>query len=72
MPAVVKAMTVPGLAAAVIVVRRSLVPSLLATLDATDAVVIDVEDLDDSAADAILEALDLHSEFRIPNSEFDM
>ena len=59
MPAVVKAMTVPGLAAAVIVVRRSLVPSLLATLDATDAIVIDIDDLGDSAPQAILEALAL-------------
>jgi nucleoside-triphosphatase THEP1 len=59
MPAVVKAMTVPGLAAAVIVVRRSLVPSLLATLEATDAVVLDMEDFGDSAPDAILDALAL-------------
>ncbi len=59
MPAVLKAMQVPGLAAAVVVVRRSLVPSLLATLEATDAVVLDVEDLGDSAAEKILEALAL-------------
>ncbi len=59
MPAVAKAMSVPGLAGAVIVVRRSLVPSLLATLDATDAVVLDIDDLGDSVPDAILEALAL-------------
>jgi nucleoside-triphosphatase len=71
MPAVVRAMQVPGLAAAVVVVRRSLVPSLLATLEATDAVVVDVGDYGETASDEILEALELHSEFRIPNSEFD-
>jgi nucleoside-triphosphatase THEP1/energy-coupling factor transporter transmembrane protein EcfT len=59
MPAVERAMSLPGLAGAVIVVRRSLVPSLLATLDATDAVVLDIDDLGDSATEAILEALAL-------------
>lgn len=59
MPAVVRAMTVPGLAAAVVVVRRSLVPSLLATLDATDAVVLDLDELGDSAVEEILDALAL-------------
>lgn len=59
MPAVERAMSLPGLAGAVIVVRRSLVPSLLATLDATDAVVLDIDDLGDSANEAILDALAL-------------
>lgn len=59
MPAVMKAMQVPDLAAAVVVVRRSLVPSLLAVLEATDAVVVDVEDRGESAAEEILAALDL-------------
>jgi len=59
MPAVERAMSVPGLAGAVIVVRRSLVPSLLATLDATDAVVLDIENLGDSAAEEVLAALAL-------------
>jgi nucleoside-triphosphatase THEP1/energy-coupling factor transporter transmembrane protein EcfT len=57
MPAVRRALEVPGLAGAILVVRRSLVPSLLATLAATDAVVVDVEKLGGNAADAILEAL---------------
>jgi nucleoside-triphosphatase THEP1/energy-coupling factor transporter transmembrane protein EcfT len=59
MPAVLKAIQVPGLAAAVVVVRRSLVPSLLASLDATDAVVIDVESHGEKAVEAILSALAL-------------
>jgi len=59
MPAVVEAMSVPGLAGAVIVVRRSLVPSLLATLEATDAEVLDIEKLGDSAAEKVLAALAL-------------
>ena len=59
MPAVTLAMQVSGLAAAVVVVRRSLVPSLLASLDATDAVVVDVEDHGETAAEAILSALAL-------------
>jgi nucleoside-triphosphatase len=59
MPAVLKAMQVPGLAAAVVVVRRSLVPSLLASLEATDAVVIDVEEQGESASEDIFSALEL-------------
>ncbi len=59
MPAVLEAIKVPGLAAVVVVVRRSLVPSLLALLDATDAVVIDVQDRGDAAAEEILSALAL-------------
>jgi nucleoside-triphosphatase THEP1 len=57
MPAVRRALAVPGLAGAVLVVRRSLVPALLAALSATDAVVIDVEEHGGNAAEAILEAL---------------
>ncbi len=57
MPAVRKALAVVNLGGAVIVVRRSLVPSLLAELDASDAVVIDVEDLGERSVDAIVNAL---------------
>jgi nucleoside-triphosphatase THEP1 len=59
MPAVLKAVRADGLTAAVVVVRRSLVPSLLASLEATDAVVVDVGDHGDCAAEAILKALAL-------------
>jgi hypothetical protein len=52
-------MRVPDVAGAVVVVRRTLVPSLLAVLAATDAVVIDVEEHGDSAADEIFAALSL-------------
>ena len=57
MPAVRRALAVPDLVGAVIVVRRALVPSLLAELDASDAVVIDVEVEGERSTDAILEAL---------------
>jgi len=57
MPAVRDALAVPDLIGAVIVVRRHLVPSLLAELNASDAIVIDVEKTGDRAADAVLEAL---------------
>jgi len=42
MPAVERALAVPGLAGVVIVVRSQLVPALLAALEVDDAVVIDV------------------------------
>ncbi len=57
MPAVRRALAVPDLLGAVIVVRRALVPSLLAELDASDAVVVDVEDHGERSVDAILHAL---------------
>ena len=57
MPAVRKALAVADLGGAMIVVRRSLVPSLLAELDASDAVVIDVEDLGERSVEAIVNAL---------------
>ena len=50
-----------GLRGAVVVVRRALVPSLLAALDATDAVVIDVEDHGERSAEAIVDSLGLSS-----------
>lgn len=62
MPAVERALAVPDVLAAVLVVRRSLVPSLVATLDATDVVIIDVEQHPDDVHVAILEALALESE----------
>jgi nucleoside-triphosphatase THEP1/energy-coupling factor transporter transmembrane protein EcfT len=58
MPAVRKALAVADLGGAMIVVRRSLVPSLLADLDASDAVVIDVEDLGERSFDAIVDAIE--------------
>lgn len=60
MPAVRRALAVAGLAGAVLVVRRSLVPSLLATLAATDAVVVDVEEHGAHAAETTFEALGLN------------
>ena len=57
MPAVRRALESPGLAGVVIVVRRPLVPALLAALEATDAVVVDVEDHADRAREAIVKAL---------------
>jgi len=57
MSAVRAVLAMPGLAGAVVVVRRHLVPSLLAALEAEDAVVVDVEE-DGDAAEAIVAALD--------------
>jgi nucleoside-triphosphatase THEP1 len=62
MPAVRRAVSQAGLAGAVIVVRRTLVPALLAALDATDAVVVDVEEYGDAAPAVIARALGLHWE----------
>jgi len=59
MPAVRRAIATPDLAGAVVVVRRPLVPSLLAALEASDAVVIDVEDAGEGAVDEILSELDV-------------
>jgi len=57
MPAVRRAIATPDLAGAVVVVRRPLVPSLLAALEASDAVVIDVEYAGEGAVDDILSEL---------------
>jgi len=57
MPAVRRALAVPDLVGAVIVVRRALVPSLLAELDASDAVVVDVEIEGERSVQTILTAL---------------
>lgn len=59
MPAVRRAIATPDLAGAVVVVRRPLVPSLLAALEASDAVVIDLEDAAEGAVDDILSELDV-------------
>jgi nucleoside-triphosphatase THEP1 len=59
MPVVRRALAAPDLVGAVIVVRRALVPSLLAELDASDAVVVDVEDHGERSVDAIVKALGL-------------
>jgi nucleoside-triphosphatase THEP1/energy-coupling factor transporter transmembrane protein EcfT len=57
MPAVRRALAAPGLRGAIIVVRRALVPSLLDELDASDAVVIDVENGGRGSAEEIAAAL---------------
>jgi len=54
--AVRQALAMPDLLGALIVVRRALVPSLLAELDASDAVVIDVEDHGGRSVEAIIDA----------------
>ena len=59
MPAVQRAVKTPGIAGAVVVVRRPLVPALLAALEASDAVVIDVEGRGDGAVDDIVSELGL-------------
>lgn len=56
MSAVRRALATPGLAVAVIAVRRSLVPTLLAALALEDATVLDVEQHDDPAQ-AIVDAV---------------
>ena len=57
MPAVRQALATRDLAGLVVVVRRSLVPSLIAALDAEDAVVVDVGENRGGAAEVIAEAL---------------
>lgn len=49
MPAVERALAVPGLAGVVIVVRSQLVPALLAALEVDDALVVDVTTTDGTA-----------------------
>ena len=51
---------------AVIVVRRALVPSLLAELAASDALVIDVEELGGRSVNAIVDALKMSSQMAAP------
>jgi nucleoside-triphosphatase THEP1 len=57
MPAVRDALAVAGLRGAIVVVRRALVPTLLAELEASDAIVVDVEAEGDRAVQAIVGAL---------------
>jgi nucleoside-triphosphatase THEP1 len=57
MPAVRDALAVPGLRGAIIVVRRPLVPSLLAELDASDAVVSDVDHTRGDVVESIVAGL---------------
>lgn len=59
MPAVRAALESKELLGAVIVVRRSLIPTLLADLGASDAVVIDIEVCGEEAANRVIEALSL-------------
>ena len=66
MSAVRRALTTPGLQVAVIVVRRSLVPTLLAALSLPDVTVVDVERHDDQP-EAIVAAV-LGSPRRLPGS----
>jgi len=57
MSAVRRALATPGLAAAALVVRRQLAPSLLDALAAEDAVVVNLDECGDDAAEAILGAI---------------
>jgi hypothetical protein len=57
MKAVRNALLVPEIRAAIIVVRRALVPALLAELEASDALVIDVEAEGENAVQTVLGAL---------------
>jgi len=59
MPAVQRAVKAPGIGGAVVVVRRPLVPALLAALEASDAVVIDVESEGEEAVQSIEAALQI-------------
>jgi nucleoside-triphosphatase len=57
MPALRRALATAGLAAVVLVVRRQLVPSLLAALVTTDVTIIDVEEEPGTAVERIVGAL---------------
>jgi nucleoside-triphosphatase THEP1 len=57
MPALLRALAVPGLAAVVLVVRRQLVPALLAVLVTTDVTIVDVEQDPGTAGERIVAAL---------------
>ena len=56
-PALRRALAAPGLAAVVLVVRRQLVPSLLAALVTTEVTIVDVEEDPGAAADRVVGAL---------------
>ena len=57
-PGLRRALATPGLGGALVAVRRALVPSLLDALDATDAVIVDLEsDSVDDAAAVLVEAI---------------
>jgi nucleoside-triphosphatase THEP1 len=60
MRAVRKALSVNGLAGVVVVVRRHLVPALLAALDAENAVIVDVQSEGEAASQAILDGVRKH------------
>jgi nucleoside-triphosphatase THEP1/energy-coupling factor transporter transmembrane protein EcfT len=57
MPALRRALAAPGLAAVVLVVRRQLVPSLLAALVTTDVTIVDVEEDPGTAVERMMAAL---------------
>jgi nucleoside-triphosphatase THEP1 len=57
MPALRRAIATPGLSAVVLVVRRQLVPSLLAALVTTDVTIIDVEQDPGTAANRVMSAV---------------
>jgi len=58
MPALRRALATRGLAAVVLVVRRQLVPSLLAALVTSDVTIVDVEQDPGTAADRVLRAVE--------------
>jgi len=58
MPAVRAAMAVQGLRGAVVVVRRHLVPALLAEVEASDAIVVDIEEHGERSVEAIIDFLE--------------
>ncbi len=57
MPALRRALAAPGLDAVVLVVRRQLVPSLLAALVTTDVTIVDVEEAPDTTVEQIVRAV---------------
>ena len=57
LPALRRALATPGLTAVVLVVRRQLVPTLLAALVATEVTLVDVEEDPDCGADRVLRAV---------------
>jgi nucleoside-triphosphatase THEP1/energy-coupling factor transporter transmembrane protein EcfT len=57
MKAVRKALLLPEIRAAIIVVRRTLVPAFLAELEASDAIVVDLETEGENAVQTVLDAL---------------
>jgi nucleoside-triphosphatase len=59
MKAVRKVLLEPGIRAAITVVRRALVPALLAELEASDALVVDIETEGENAVQTVLDALEI-------------